>query len=244
MNLIRATLFICFILPVYNSVFAQENPSSCKVELFELQGKYTGECKDGLAHGKGEAIGQHHYTGSFKKGVPYGKGNYYYSDSVFYSGSFQDGIKEGKGEMHYAHPPLADSIIKGYWSGDLYRGTRYVTYSFNSSQVFATSDIQPLSENERTVTIEISTTTASPDGSTTHSLSRASGEVLSLTDLLATDGSFTRKKTSSVSGRMSSVTYEIAKFPVKLTGTFSNGRTFELELYKAAGWRVSLFANQ
>jgi hypothetical protein len=242
MNLIRATFF--FIFAFCNSASAQDNPQSCKVELFQLQGKYTGECKDGLAHGKGEAIGLHHYTGSFKKGLPYGKGNYYYSDSVFYTGNFQDGIKEGKGEMHYAHPPLTDSIVKGYWSGDVYRGTRYVTYSFNSSQVFATSDIQPLSESDRFVIIEISTTTGSPDGTIIHSLTRSTGPGLSVQDLISVDGDFIRKQTSSVSGRATSVTYEIPKFPAKLNGTLSNGSTFVLELYKAAGWRVSLSVNQ
>jgi hypothetical protein len=244
MKKIRSVLFFCFILFAYNPVLAQNDVSSCKVELYDLQGKYAGECKDGYADGKGEATGNHRYTGSFKKGFPNGKGSYYYSDSVFFTGNFQRGVKEGKGEMHFTRTGLPDSIVKGYWSGDEYQGSRYVTYSFATTQVLASSDIQPLSENDNTITIIITTTTGSPDGTIKHSLTGSTGTGLSLQDLAAVDGTFLRKKTSSLSGRAASVTYEIPKFPIKLIGTISNGKTFELDLYKASGWRVNLVVNE
>jgi len=42
----------------------------------------------------------------------------------------------------------------------------------------------------------------------------------------------------------SSVTYELTGFPCQLIGTFSNGETFTLELYKSANWKVRFFVNK
>ena len=50
-------------------IFAQ-NP--CKVLMKEISGSYSGECKKGLADGKGEAKGVDRYIGAFKKGLPDG----------------------------------------------------------------------------------------------------------------------------------------------------------------------------
>lgn len=244
MKTIQAALFCFFTLITYNTVLAQDSARLCLVETPSLQGKYSGECKDGYADGKGEAFGVHHYTGSFKRGWPNGKGSFYYGDTVLFTGNFQNGIREGKGEIHYLRPPQPDSIVKGYWSGDEYRGSRYITYAFTTTQMFDRYDIQPLGETDFSVTIDISTTTGSPNGSMLHSLTSPTGVGISLQDLISMTGDFIRKKTSSVSGRSATAVYEILKFPAKLLGTLSNGKTFELELYKAARWKVSLFTNQ
>lgn len=241
MKTIRTILPFCLIMFATDHVFAQE---ACRVETPALKGKYTGDCKDGYASGKGEAMGMERYSGAFKKGKPNGKGTYYYSDSSVYTGNFQDGIKEGKGEMNYKTAVTGDSIVKGYWSGDVYRGNRYTTYSFTSNQVFQSSDISPMGENDNTVTFEIGTLTGSPNGTIKHSLTSPTGPGLSITDLISLEGEFIRKKTSNATGRVFSYTYEVLKFPAKLMGTFSNGRTFELELYKAARWTVALTSNE
>lgn len=242
MHTVRTILPLCLIWFAAGHIYAQDAP--CRVEIPGLQGKYSGGCKDGYAEGKGEATGTEHYTGTFKKGKPNGKGTYHYIDSSYFTGNFQDGIKEGKGEMHYRSAVTGDSVVKGYWSGDVFRGSRYTTYTFTSNQVFESMDISPMGENDNMVTFEIGNITGSPNGTMIHSLTLSSGPVLSLTDLISLEGEFIRKVTSNVTGRISSYTYEVKKFPAKLMGTFSNGRTFELELYKAARWRVALTANQ
>ena len=62
----------------YSFIYAQQgDSSSCKVTPQELTGIYTGDCKNGLANGKGEAKGAYHYIGSFKDGMPNGTGIYY-----------------------------------------------------------------------------------------------------------------------------------------------------------------------
>lgn len=238
-NLQIAFLLSIILLPGY--IFAQDQ--SCKVELQNLAGKYSGGCKNGFADGKGEAIGLHRYEGSFKYGLPNGKGTYHYNDNMYYIGSFQDGIKEGKGEMHYVRPGMPDSVIKGFWSADMYVGRKYTTYVFNSSQTFDSYEITPSEGSGNTVTIEISTTSGAPDGTPT-SISGSSGYVLTLVELISTGGDIITKTSGFSTAHKSSTTFELHKFPAKLFGTLSDGRTIDLELYKAAKWNVRLYLNR
>jgi hypothetical protein len=112
MSSFRNSLAIVFFLLQCSSLYAQDSSNTCKVELAMLTGSYKGDCKNGYANGKGEALGTHRYAGLFKNGLPHGKGTYYYTDGSYYTGSFQNGIKEGKGEMHYLRNTLSDSLIK------------------------------------------------------------------------------------------------------------------------------------
>ncbi|MEI6061185.1 MAG: hypothetical protein WCR72_10775, partial [Bacteroidota bacterium] len=57
-------------------LFGQEK---CRVLKPELVGTYEGKCKDGLANGKGIAIGTDRYEGQFTKGFPQGYGTYTWS---------------------------------------------------------------------------------------------------------------------------------------------------------------------
>ena len=91
------------------------------VQKRELVGSYVGEMKNGLADGKGTAIGQDAYTGDFKKGLPDGKGIYTDSEGNIFKGSFQRGLKEGKGELTL-RGMTRDSILKGYWEADKFIG--------------------------------------------------------------------------------------------------------------------------
>lgn len=206
----------------------------------ELAGTYVGECKNGLANGKGEAKGNHHYTGSFKQGLPNGAGIYYYSDYQFYDGIFQNGIKEGKGEMHYINKLRPDSVVKGYWSGDEYRGNKYTTYTFTSTELFDQTDISPSKDNGNTVTIEIGTTSGSPNGAPNSSVNY----VLLLRDIVSPTGSIKTIKSKYETAFKSFVTLEIFSFPCTLFGTLSDNQTFEIELYKAANWKIRFYKNK
>lgn len=89
-------LFILIIIPLF--VSAQEN---CRVLLADIDSIYIGNCKNGLAHGNGEAWGDFHYTGKFVKGYPNGKGKAEYSDGIVYTGSWKKGLRNGKGSLAY-----------------------------------------------------------------------------------------------------------------------------------------------
>jgi hypothetical protein len=234
----RFALFIVFALFIFVDLYSQESSKQCKVEINSLVGTYTGECKSGFANGKGEAKGIHRYAGIFKFGLPNGKGTYYYNDTVYYAGMFQEGLKEGKGEIHYQRDGL-DSVIKGYWSADVYRGKSYKTYNITEMPSFDRIEIVPSEESGNTLGIEISTTSG-----TSKDQYSGSGYVLTVTDVIAKDGSFIKKLETAESPFKFSTTYELTKFPVRLQGVFSNGRKFNLELYKKAKWRIQIFVNK
>ena len=224
----------------FSFIYAQQDSSSCKVITKELAGSYTGECKNGLANGKGEAKGLYHYIGSFKEGMPNGTGIYYYSESEYFNGSFQDGIKEGKGEMHYIKKPMPDSIIKGYWSGDGFKGDKYITYTFSTTELFDQTEITPSKTSGNIITIEIGTTSGSPNGAPGSRINN----VLSLRDIVSPTGSIQKVRSKYESPLKSYITLELVGFPCKLFGTLSDNQTFELELYKAANWKVRFYRNQ
>ena len=221
------------------SLHVQQDSTECKVNWKNITGKYIGDCKQGLANGKGEAIGLQRYTGSFENGMPNGNGIYYYSDSLYHSGNFQDGLKEGKGETHYLRKAMPDSVVKGYWSGDEYRGKKYITYTFSTTQQFDLTEITPSGRSGNTVTIEIGTTSGAPNGAR-----GSQGYVINLRDLISPNGCITKMTSKLASAFKSYATFELLEFPCKLFGTLSNNETFELELYKAANWKIRLFVNK
>lgn len=201
-------------------LYAQDSAKPCQVKMVNIMGSYSGDCKNGYANGKGEAKGADRYIGLFKNGLPNGKGTYYYGDSLYYTGNFQDGVKEGKGEIHDLRNGTADSLIKGYWSADEYRGKKYITYNFTNTSLFDQVTINPSSESGNTVTISTSS-------------------YLTL-NLISTDGNFIKLLNTFTSPTKRTTTYEIDKFPARLEAVFSGGQACNIELYKQANWKIEL----
>jgi hypothetical protein len=114
------TRFLFLLVFIYGySVFAQQ--SNCKVATAAISESYSGDCKKGLAHGKGIARGIDMYEGQFSKGMPDGKGTYKWADGTFYEGQWKKGMREGTGKMTYR-----DSIVTGYWKEDKYIGEKFI----------------------------------------------------------------------------------------------------------------------
>ena len=240
MNLFK--LIFSFTILFNVSLSAQNKNDTSKVLMPSIGERYDGPLIKGLASGKGEAFGVHHYIGMFKDGMPNGKGIYYFSDSVYYKGEFQDGLKEGKGEMHNQQNKGADTLIKGYWSGDVYRGKSYTTYTISGTNNFDNVDVNYSGRSGNNITIEISTTSGSPNPQMGRS---NSGYVLLLTELISLDNpSKVRFLSDYKTGTKSSCTFEILTFPIKLQGRLSNGRFISMELYKSADWSVRLYMNK
>jgi hypothetical protein len=234
----RFPLFLFSIL-LSLSGFGQD----CKVLLSFISMEYTGECKNGLANANGTAKGIHQYSGTFKDGMPNGKGSYQFSDSNYYIGNFQNGVLEGKGEMHFIRSSGEDSVVKGYWSAGLFRGKNYITYSTDLSNKFDQVEIYPSNSIGNRLTIEISSTTGTPNVALRSSM--LTGNIISLTELDCPEGNNQIRFISNYkSGIKSTWTYELLKFPISLRGATSNGRIFKIEFYKASNWTVRLYSNQ
>lgn len=103
--------------------FAQPNSSGCQVLLKEISEVYEGECKNGMANGKGVAKGKDSYFGTFKAGLPDGKGTYVYQNGAIFIGNWKKGLKHGEGEYRHQMDGR-EALIKGYWKADVYQGAK------------------------------------------------------------------------------------------------------------------------
>jgi hypothetical protein len=226
---------------VVNS-FAQDNVNACKVLADSLKTSYIGDCKKGLAHGKGVAIGADWYRGEFRYGYPNGQGEYHYSDSSVFVGEFLEGLREGKGVCRMPRIGMPDSVLTGYWSGDIYRGKQYRNYSTDISSLYDRVEILASNNTGNRIVFEVSTTSGIPNQSLRIT---ENGYLLSLVELVAVDGGNKVRLLSNYASGLKNVwTYEIAEFPLHLRGRFSDGRTFNLELFKSANWTVRIFVNK
>ena len=108
-----------------NSI-AQENPSptpeaappDCKVNDPDIAASYSGECRNGLANGKGTATGRDKYVGEFRDGLQNGKGDYAWDNGNHYVGDWVNGKKTGKGVFTW---PNGDRY-EGDWANDKMSG--------------------------------------------------------------------------------------------------------------------------
>jgi hypothetical protein len=110
------SIFLLFLSSV--NLLAQEK---CQVLLPQLDSIYHGRCKNGLAQGKGTAIGIDSYSGHFSKGLPSGKGTYHWANGDKYTGNWREGMRNGEGTLSLKLESK-DSIISGLWENDKYMG--------------------------------------------------------------------------------------------------------------------------
>jgi hypothetical protein len=105
---------LLFVLLLVSAGLCAHAQAPCRVLDPSLQGHYEGACKDGLAEGKGTAIGQARYVGEFAAGRKHGHGTYLYPSGDAYTGDWREDRREGSGT--YVWGP--DSP----WRGDRYMG--------------------------------------------------------------------------------------------------------------------------
>ncbi len=107
------------VVPIFmGSIYAQ---NTCKVLLPRIGDSYTGECKDGLANGTGEAYGVDQYRGEFRKGLPDGMGTYIWQTGEKYEGQWKKGLRDGKGTYTTQYMGR-DSLQTGIWKNNVFAG--------------------------------------------------------------------------------------------------------------------------
>jgi hypothetical protein len=97
--------------------FSYSQEGNCKVLKPEIAVSYSGDCKKGLANGKGIAEGKDKYEGKFKEGLPNGNGIYRSANGDIYEGDFKDGMKNGNGKFTFKYLGK-DSTYLGVWKED------------------------------------------------------------------------------------------------------------------------------
>ncbi len=135
-------------LLISNFLFAQE----CKVLKPEIADSYQGECKNGLAQGKGVAKGKDSYEGEFRKGYPDGEGTYTWANGATYTGEWRKGVRAGKGKYVW-HTAKGDSTLVGVWSRDKYDGTGLPSYNVERQQNITRYSIRKVLGNVDNITI-------------------------------------------------------------------------------------------
>jgi len=111
----RIIIFALSVLLFWGFLSFGQNDTSCKVLLESIVEEYSGNCKNGYAHGQGIAKGVDKYEGRFKKGLPHGSGKYTWSNGDYYEGRFKKGNKHGKGSLYDFSE---NEKTKGIWKND------------------------------------------------------------------------------------------------------------------------------
>lgn len=207
------------------SIYSQEK---CKVLLPSISGNYEGKCKNGVANGKGIAVGTDRYEGQFSKGFPQGEGLYTWSNGNTYSGEWFEGKRNGIG-IYTIKLNGQDSIQSGLWRNDSYLGPKpknpVVTYKTSVDRYNFKKNNSPLNR----VLINIYQNGNYNKGISNFRMSSSSGQDLQISQ---------------------SIGYDNVVFPVaiKLTyTTMSKLNTspyiviFEFEIYEPGNWTVELF---
>jgi hypothetical protein len=143
----RLLLFLIFSIGL--NTYGQT--TNCTVIKASISGIYTGDCKKGLAHGKGIAQGIDRYEGQFIKGLPNGTGTYRWASGIYYEGEWKNGLREGEGKMVYP-----DSTVTGFWKEDRYMGKNVIApYKIVTSMSVSRSTIMKAPDKNSAVKIRI-----------------------------------------------------------------------------------------
>lgn len=222
-NSVTLSLVILFSLLAI-SVYSQQ---TCKVLKPEIAGSYEGKCKNGLASGRGTAVGADRYEGQFTKGLPDGKGIYTWANGDTYDGEWVNGQRHGIGK-YIMHINSRDSIQDGMWQNDEYKGPKppkpNVTYSTGVDRY----SFQKNNTTKNRVMVNIFQNGARNRSITNFTISATSGTETKLSE---------------------SVGYDYIIFPVRIKimytsmnklHTVSYNVKFEFEIFEPGDWTVNL----
>ena len=200
----------------------------CKVLLESISGSYEGDCKKGLANGKGTAKGTDTYTGEFKKGYPSGFGTYTWSNGEIFEGEFKKGLKEGKGKLTVMLPGGGTKDQEGYWLEDEYFGANKDPYrlQYRSPGVLSVrfSKTQNKTDDHSALFIEV--------------LHQGKLQPTANFDLSVRMGSFTAMFHESNSTKV-----QVNTFPFGFTLNYM-GESVQIDVNHDTSWKISIDFNK
>ncbi len=223
----KQLLIFVFVSFISLQLCAQE----CEVKMETIKGKYTGECPDKKAHGKGKSIGTDQYEGDFKNGYPDGIGTYTWQNRDYYTGSWKKGLQDGNGEMHYKVAIGADSIVKGFWKKGKYIGLYEKPYSIEArSPRISKLECRITNKKGRNIFI------------TTHQLLNQpvmgiDATIISITNISVLAGAFYSKNFQVLSNNGLTRLQEV-EFPFRAIFYLSNGEQAEILFNEPAEYDV------
>ncbi|MBK5272018.1 MAG: hypothetical protein JJE22_13490 [Bacteroidia bacterium] len=237
-SLHKSFLFFILLFTGHLYVYAQD----CTVDMEQLKGTYTGECKKGKAHGEGKAVGMDTYEGQFKSGLPDGNGVYTWSNGSTFKGAFQKGLKNGDGEMTYKFAGKPDSIVNGFWKKDIYIGRYEYPYKvLTKTKKVTRVEIKPASSGEKNqITIWISSTSG---GAMT--LDTPSGVIpkVQITNLILQKGNYGRTYNNDSYPTKSETFLYIVSYPLQMRIDMG-GESVEVLINEQGSYIIDITINQ
>lgn len=231
---------ISFVLFFVTSCFVLAQ--NCTVLVDSLKGKYEGECKEGLANGKGIAVGVDSFNGNFKNGFPNGSGKYFYKNGSWYNGNWKKGKFDGQGVYHKANENNADSgSVAGYWKNGVYTGKYYKAYIIHSmSNAIEDVSVKKVKRpGEVTIVITVKNTTGGALSTGTLS-NEAVMSKSRLTNIIVQKGRIDRQMTDEISSTLSNrYVFRNIEFPLYAT-FFFDVEQVQLELLENVSYDITV----
>ncbi|MFZ4549832.1 MAG: hypothetical protein ACOYN4_20455 [Bacteroidales bacterium] len=228
MNFLKIALPILLLCTISVSPYLLFGQEKCKVLTPAISGTYEGKCKNGLANGKGIAIGTDKYEGQFSKGLADGEGTYTWSTGEKYVGEWKAGQRNGTG-TYTSQVDGKDSIQSGMWKNDKYLGAKpkapEILYSVGVDRNY----IKRIGSAKNRIWIDISQNDSRNKGitnlniSTTSGLKSKIGESIVFTEVVFP------------------VIVRIKYTPIHKTHFAESNVSFEFELFEPGDWTVELF---
>jgi len=201
--------------------------SECKVSMPRISGTYKGECKKGLAHGRGIAQGIDSYEGEFRRGLPEGRGVYRWADGTFYEGYWKRGLREGAGKMIFP-----DSTITGFWKADKYAGKEEIkSYEILYSLYVARSTFTK--SNSSLHQVKVRTTQAGGDNTTRSDFSM----------IYSSGDEFRMGNVNGIQNLSFPVTVKVTYVSWNMLHTVQYQVTFEFRINEPGCWDVNISTN-
>ena len=198
--------------------------NQCEVLVPNLEGKYTGKCKKGLAHGKGKAVGKDTYKGNFRKGLPNGEGTYTWSSGAQYVGDWVAGDRTGEG-VYKSKSINADSVQEGIWKENEYpkpERPKLIRKEFVTRHNF-----RRLGDGDR-ILIDISIN-GSPNR-----------DILDFSLISSSGSYFESGRSHGLETVLFPVTIEIMYLSWNVAHTSRHSATFEFEITEPGNWQVDI----
>lgn len=234
MRKIISSLSFLLISCIPSSIFAQD----CTVNKESLKGTYTGDCKNGKAHGKGKAVGTDTYDGDFKAGLPDGQGTYTWNNGNTFTGKFVKGLREGKGVQLYKRTNATDSLVEGYWKSDIYAGKNEKPYKvYFTSKSITQAEVEYKKDGFEQVTFFIANTSGGAI--------EVTGEKpkMKVDDVHMVKGQYVRMKTNDDHVKKSETILYDLTFPARMKVTIGDEQ-IDIEFFEEGSYIVNIKINQ
>jgi hypothetical protein len=231
----KYTLFFCILFYI-QSAMAQDG---CKVLMSSIGDHYEGDCKKGVASGKGKAEGADQYVGEFKDGLPHGTGVYRWKNGDIYEGHWVNGKRDGTGGMSYKRSGATDSVVTGFWKKDQYTGLfekPYIIHS-RSYKVIKVAITKNPKDKGNVIIVEVQNTTGG-----TVSLNSGFQPKPELTDLTLQKGNYGIINKALSGPKSTTRQLSQVDFPFRATFKFGDQEA-DIEIDEPGYWKIFVNIN-